>query len=166
MKINEEIKNEYPWGPGREWKTRTMLIASIIPDGSRVIELGGGFCHLEKYLKNSDYTSLDLKAWTDKTIKADFNNGKFPDIKPEFQIVVAQGILEYIDDPETFLKTAKKYGKILILSYLAGVRCDVEQRKNRITWIELKELIERAGWKIAFQRGFSPRQKLYYCTQS
>jgi hypothetical protein len=167
MKINQKIKNEFQWGPEREWKTRTKIIADILPDGARVIEMGGGFCHLEKYIKNGEYISLDLKPWTDKTIVADFNKWQFPELLGLYQFIICQGILEYIEKPERFLNEIKKYGKIMILTYLTDTTHDVADRKNKLTFNEIREMLEKTGWDILMQSiiSISGEQKLFYCKQ-
>lgn len=164
MKINEQIKNKYPWGAGREWKSRTQMIVEIMPTGVTVLDLGGGFCNLKKYLKYwQTYISIDVEKWTDLTIKADFNKGEFPDDMGQWQIIVCQGLLEYIENPEQFLTTIKKYGDTLIITYLMAVKCDVEQRKNRLTFKQVKDILAKVGWKIVFEKDVSEKQKLFYC---
>jgi hypothetical protein len=167
MKINEQIKNEYPWGAEREWEHRTKIIADILPERATVIEMGGGFCHLEKYIKNGEYISLDLKPWTDKTIVADFNKGQFPELLGIYQFIVCQGILEYIEGPEEFLREIKKYGKILIITYRLGQKKEIKERKNRMTFVEIREILEKNGWEILLKSiiSISGEQQLFYCKQ-
>lgn len=149
------------------WDGRTRLIAKIIPEGVSVIDLGGGFGNLFRHLKNcQNYVSLDVKNWTDATIKADFNKGEFPDIKPEFQMIVCQGILEYIEKPEEFLNKIKKYGSRLLITYrpIAGHK-DTGIYKNSMSAIEAVKKIKGAGWEIIFSREIIGTQKLFYCSR-
>src|SRR6267154_6202992 len=76
---NGQLVNEFPWGAGKFWKERNDLIGTLIPNGADVLDLGGGFCRLAEYVTGR-YQSLDLKAWTNVTREADFNNGQFPDV--------------------------------------------------------------------------------------
>lgn len=164
MKINDKIKKEYPWGPGRVWAKRTQEIAKILPDRAKVIDLGGGFCCLEKYIKNGEYISIDLKPWTDKTLVADFNRGQFPPLS-ERQFIICQGLFEYIKNPEKFLKRIKKYGKIMILTYLLAGTYDIGERKARMTAGEMEDMLKKTGWEIIFKKRFSEVQNIYYCTK-
>jgi hypothetical protein len=166
MKINEEIKDKFPWGAGREWKERTQIIASIIPKGVSVLDLGGGFCHLKKYLsywQGLKYLSMDIEEWTDCTIKADFNKGEFPD-RGEWQIIVCQGIIEYIKDPIYFLEKIKKYGETLIITYLDVRRGEAELRgRLNFTPIADFEKVIELEWEIVMERKIKHGQKIYYC---
>lgn len=160
MKINRKLKNKYPW-PNVNWRRRCALVARAIPEGVSVLDIGGGFGNLFRFLKNCRYLSLDTDAWTDHTIKADFNKGQFPDMHPKFQIIVCQGILEYIDEPEKFLEKIKKYGDTMLLTYRTG-RTDPKQ-KNGFSFEELKNIIKEAGWDIIFQRPVARMQRFFYC---
>lgn len=153
MKINDEIKSEYPWGENREWKKRTMAIAQIIPDGTSVLDLGGGFGNLTKYFSGV-YLSVDKRPWTDLTVVADFNKEEFPDIGT-FNYLVAQGIMEYIEKPKEFLESIKKYGDILIIT----CRLDImKMEKNQFI-----SLLNEAKWKVVFGKYFSRLEVIFYC---
>ena len=154
MKINKELIKEYPWQ--KRWDKRTELIAKIIPEGISVLDLGGGFGNLYQYLIDCPrYISLDIKEWTDATIKADFNKGEFPDMYPEFQIIVCQGIIEYIERPAEFLESIKKYGSKLLIT-----------RDNKVGMAEFKELLQNTGWEVIFSRSIIGSQKLFYCSRT
>jgi hypothetical protein len=65
--INKEKIKKYPWKI--RWDRRTAAIAKMIPINASVLDLGGGTGTLEKYLKGHYfYASIDLDAWTDKTL--------------------------------------------------------------------------------------------------
>jgi len=155
MRINEELRKEYPWR--KTWDKRNEVVAKAIPEGVSVLDLGGGFGNLYLHLKNcAHYISIDIKEWTDLTIKADFNKGEFPDFCPkrEFQIIVCQGLIEYIEKSEEFLEAIKKYGSKLLIT-----------RDNKMGMDDFKELLKKTGWEIVFSRQAPGSQKLFYCSK-
>lgn len=158
-------EKEYPWKKDVFWKKRMEAVVKLIPFASAVVDLGGGYSHLEKQIeqKKCRYVSLDIEKWTDKTIKADFNKGEFPDA-PFGETIVCQGILEYIEDPLNFLKRIKKYGRILILTYMVGeIRME---RKNNFEISELREKIIEAGWEINFDELIQKNERIFECLKN
>lgn len=154
-------KNKFPWGQNKEWKERTQKIATYIKAKQNVIELGCGYGHLKKYLKNCKYTGLDQYEWTEGVIPADFNKGEYPDLGL-FDQIVCQGILEYIDEPKTFLEEIKKYGNRLILTYKEFAPSDIV-RRNIISFQELDEMLSRAGWETLEYVKINSNQNLFIC---
>jgi hypothetical protein len=139
MKINEELKKEYQWRPDAIWEKRMDQISKIIPEGTMVLDLGGGFCHLQERLKNCYYLSIDIKPWTDLTVVADLNEDEYPELEvSKFNYLVAQGIIEYIKDPADFLEKIKKYGDILLLTYR-------KTEGMRFSHKRIKEIIKISG---------------------
>ncbi len=160
MKINKELIKKYPWKT--HFRNRNAIVAKAISENSRVLDLGGGFGGIFRFLKNCDYLSLDIECWTDCTIKADFNRGQFPDMHPKFDYLVCQGILEYINKPEEFLENIKKYGSIMLLTYRPG-QTDIEKQVNDIDFESLRVLLKNCGWEIIFEKPIANAQILFYC---
>lgn len=164
MEVNKEIGAKYPWG-NKEWKTRTLKIARLIPAGSSLVDIGGGKGNLYKYLKAVRYFTIDNAPWTDETIVADFNKGEYPNL-PTSQFVVAQGIIEYMEKPKEFLQAMKKYGDILIITYRTFPGADKAHGAWRFK--AAPKLFEKTlgwtGWRIEFSSGISAVEKIYYCT--
>ena len=144
---------------------RTEIIASAIPEKCSVLDLGGGLGNLCNCLEGKccHYISIDKECWTDRTIKADFNKGEFPDLSGQ-RVIVCQGVLEYLNDPEGFLDKIKKYGGIMLLTYWLGESND-GMKVNSMGMQELKEMLSRTGWKVVFSRTISSNQKLFYCSK-
>jgi hypothetical protein len=160
MKIDKNISGSYPWGE-HEWSVRTRAVAEAIPAGCSVLDLGGGLGHLFKYLRGCKrYTSFDMKPWTDRTILADFNRGEYPDIRPKFQVAVAQGIIEYVTDVKEFLTKAKGYASVLVITYRP------KQRPGPMSIDELKEWLKKSGWSIVFGKHISPGEVMFYCSHA
>jgi hypothetical protein len=156
MKINEELKKEYYWRPDAIWEARMSQIIKIIPEGSRVLDLGGGMCHLYYRLKNCDYLSIDIKPWTDLTVVADFNKNEYPEVGRTFTYLVAQGIIEYIEKPKEFLEGIKKYGEILLLTYRKIEGIKYHHKK-------IAEIIKQSGWEVIFKKKVEVHETLFYC---
>lgn len=182
MKINDEIKNEYPWAE-KKWTDRVKAVADIIRKDQTsfvsVVDLGGGLGELYKYLYDGTiYTSIDLKPWTDQTIVSDFNKDEYPDlgsfIEPKY--VVAQGIIEYIKNKRLFFKSIRKYGDTLILTYRIWSTRQREKLKTehpkikvkeQISFDELKLILKKNGWKvektIRHLAGANAVEKIFVC---
>lgn len=156
-------KLDYPWGEV-EWTRRTKAIADFINKASanrkqKVLDLGGGLGHLNKYIKNCDYLSMDLQEWTPATIVADFNKGEFPDITKQ-DILVVQGTLEYINDPVAFLKSIQKYGPLLILTYRRWTPDREVMPRNRLSFDEVEKALADSGWTKEREMGFFDRSEV------
>lgn len=94
---------------------RGKIVASMIPDGSRVLEIGCGPGQLADYIirkKGCQVTGID---WSEeslvvarkrgvKTIKYNLNEGLPPLDMGEFDILLATEILEHIIYPENLVK--------------------------------------------------------------
>lgn len=128
-----------------------------------VLDLGGGLGTLHNYLKDCNYVSIDLKKWTSNTIVADFNKNEYPNIG-QYDYIICQGILEYIENPEYFLRRIRKYGKILIGSYWFNGTGKMG-RKNDLSLRELKDLFKKTGWDLVFISKFSNNQKIFFCSK-
>jgi hypothetical protein len=162
MIINEElVKEKWPFNQ-RAWPERTFMVTELIPPEASIIELGAGLCFLHHILPGNPYVGVDIEAWTDKIIKADFNADEFPELGP-FDAIVCQGIMEYIRDPEKFLLAIHKYGRLLILSYYNGPYCD--DRKNKMKFAWLLDLLERTGWVVIRTCELSLHQRVYSLIQ-
>jgi hypothetical protein len=159
MQINKELISQYPWKI--HFRNRNMNVAKVIPEGSSVLDLGGGFCGLYRFIKNCRYLSLDLKLWTDMTVEADFNKGIFPNVG-RFQFLVCQGIMEYLEEPMEFLEKIKKYGDTMILTYKPGCT-DLSKQILGIPFEEMIEMLDKCGWEIIFEKQINSTQKLFYC---
>jgi hypothetical protein len=167
--INEKIKDKYPW-KDCDWSKRTKFIASLIKPKSNVVDIGGGYGRLKIYLpKGCDYVSLDKEEWTHDTIKADFNKGEYPDLastreKETGNVVVVQGVLEYIIRPSDLLHNIRKYGETLIVSYLKDDYSTREQNRfNFMNFNTLKRLLVRTGWTVKKEFKLPRNQRVFYC---
>lgn len=160
------MENKYPWKEDVEWKNRTMLIASIIHSGANVLDLGGGYENLRKYINTGElrYKSMDIYKCTPNTIVADFNKNEFPTdiaLKNGFDYLVCQGTIEYIECPLNFLSEIKKYGEILIITYRLYEKSPIW--RNTYSFEEIKKFIVGSGWNIIFEKRIDKTELLFYC---
>ena len=129
------------------WPERAKAIAEIIPPNSTVIDLGGGHGKLKTLLsKPKRYVNVDIHIWNKSIVVADFNKNEYPDVGM-FDYIVVQGVLEYLNNQSKFLKEIKKYGDVLIISYMGTI----------------STLLDGSGWTVVFSKYIEPEQKLYYC---
>jgi hypothetical protein len=83
-----------------------------------VLDLGAGAQTLRKHLRPACfYQPCDIIISSPDIIYCDFNSGAYPAIPFCFDYVVCSGLLEYIRDPEEFLRITGAYGRNLVLSY-------------------------------------------------
>lgn len=165
------MENKYPWRQDVEWEKRTKLIAKIIPSYLSVVDLGGGYENLNKYLIKCLYKSIDKYLCTTDTIVADFNKDEFPDGDYEgqdFDYIVCQGTLEYITDPNNFLQKIKKYGDVLILTYRIYEKSPID--RNYYGFENIRFFLKENGWEIILEKVIefdkkieSDRELLFYC---
>jgi hypothetical protein len=147
------------------WDSRTKKIAKIIPENSSVIDLGAGKQNLKKFLITpSRYVPIDKFELSPDTIVADFNLDQYPDVEPA-DFMVAQGIIEYLDEPEKFLQRIRKYGDRLVITYREQFGSPGMERKNSFTFTELIDMLEGAGWKVARSIEFTSRHAIFECTK-
>jgi hypothetical protein len=158
------VKEKWPWKARRWWPTRNTFISEMIPQGCSVTDIGGGLSPLTHFLtKGTDYVSLDAENWTDKTVKCDLNSGIIPVVR-KAQVVVAQGILEYMDEPEKLLASAMSLSLpkgALIFTYKMSAPDGM--RKNSLPFSEVEAMATNIGWKIVVTKKVSDNEKMYYC---
>lgn len=165
MIINKALLHKYPWGRAN-WKKRTRFIGRMIPDGVKVLDLGGGMGNLAEYLHGCSYVSLDVEPWTNATVRANFNEGNYPDLSPSFDYVIAAGVIEYMNDPADFLRRITKYGRILILTY--HTPSEAAMTKGRVVDMEPKQLgrlAESNGWEVSTIGRPTDYEYLFYCVR-
>lgn len=153
--------DNYPWKQGKAWHYRTATIAKIFPENVSILDLGGGYQHLKRYLPNgSVYASIDIFPCTPDTIVADFNKGEFPSFPTTFHFVVCQGIIEYIRNPQIFLTKIRKYGKILVITYKEKSEAPIW--RNDMPFEEFRKLLKKTRWEIVMERELK-NELLFYC---
>lgn len=157
---------EYPFNQMR-WEYRQKKIASRIPEGSSVLDVGGGKQVLKEFLKNpSEYISIDCQDVAEGTIVADLNKDGFPyeELKGKvFDVAVLQGVLEYIDDIEHLLKMVGLSARNMIVTYYEREeKLPLWTNNHKFEYVE--EKIRNAGWGfdqvVALKEN---NQRIYFC---
>jgi len=100
-----------------DWDERTILIASLIPAGSDVLEFGAARLVLREHLeKNCTYQPSDIVDRGDSTIVCDLNSG-FPTLPRRYTHTVFSGVLEYISDIGAVVDALSDHTEVIIASY-------------------------------------------------
>lgn len=151
----------YPFS-NKQWTKRSKLIANMISPCSRVIDFGAGEENLKKFLKDCEYYPVDIYPCTENTIVMDLN-GPVDTFLPKVDFLVAQGLLEYLNDPLKFLKAIKPLGDTLITTYRFEFGRPGMERKNSFERAEVYKLFEEAGWKGVMREKMTPNHYIFFC---
>ena len=131
-----------------DWEPRTKIVAALVPNNSRVIEFGAGHRNLEGYLDPScTYVPSDLVDRGPGTIVCDLNKRPLPDLGQDvYDVAVAIGVLEYLDDVPAVLDWLTKYVKLCVLACAPA-------RTNGYSPRAIAETIVRArhGWMNSYR---------------
>jgi hypothetical protein len=136
------------------WDTRTKMIASLIPEGSSVLEFGAGRMALKKYLPAScRYTPSDITDRGVGTIVCDLNAQTLPAFAYN-DIVVFGGVLEYVFDLNKLISHLVASSGTIIASYavtdFSNQQSALQRRKhgwvNDLSNAEILEVFSRHGF--------------------
>lgn len=99
------------------WNDRARQAASFIPAGATVLDLGCGAMALEGFLPlGSSYLPCDVVQRDSRTLLCDFNEQ--PIEKPAAAThVTCLGVLEYMHEPQAFLRQLRSFQIPIVLSY-------------------------------------------------
>lgn len=109
------------------WSLRAQTVARMIPEGSRVLDLGCGQMDLAGLLPPScKYIPADVFPRNAETLYCDLNEGVLPDV--EADLVTMLGVIEYIHKPAHLLGQLAKRWNRLIMTYNPS---DLDQGRDR-----------------------------------
>ncbi len=119
------------------WDPRAQRASEYIPAGAGVLDLGCGRMALEKFLPlGCGYIPCDLVARDKRTLLCDFNAGTYPDAAAaQADIITALGLLEYIFDPQAFLKHLRQWDRPLVISYCATEGIKEAAQRRSLGWV-------------------------------
>ena len=136
------LRSDYPrWrnlalkGIRPKWDERNASLGALITPGSSVLDLGAGTLSLRTHLPpGCTYQPVDLIE-RPGVIYADFNRGHYPHLEQRYDFVVCSGVLEYIHEPQQFLRRAFELGDRLLISYAAYQPGDSYLRRRTRGWV-------------------------------
>ena len=136
------------------WEARVRLIASLIPQGSAVLDVGAGARTLARYLPaGATYQAVDVVEGPE-TIRADFNALEVPELSRAYDYVVCAGVLEYVGPVHLLLATLAGWGDTVVLSYAVHdgrSTCEGRRRNgwiNDLTEADLLALLAQHGLRV------------------
>lgn len=141
------------------------LAALNIPEGARVLDLGGGLSAMLTELPRSATLRLsDVTPRTPQTLAADLLQGKLPP-KGKATFVIALDILEQVEQPARFLKALRAYGLPVLLSYHAADDTEGVDRaalgwRNHLTRKQLLRGLAAVGFRATARWAFDGRQSM------
>lgn len=157
-----EDPKKYLWV--RRWFSRNEKIAQFIKPNINIIDIGGGFGDIRKYKNFKKYVSIDIAKWTEDTIVCDLNKDKLPDIDIKFDLILCQGIFEYIKEPDILLRKIQKYSRNAIITYRKGIRDKKYPRINNYALKDFRKIIKDNGWKIKVKfKSVGSLEEIYLC---
>ncbi len=126
------------------WRKRTVVLFSFVEDTDySFMDLGAGKMFFGKLLdSNCVYLPVDYYKSGPNTIVCDFNKGEFPD--QHVDVVIASGILGYIDNLEWFLDKICNSCRKILLSFRGAEK----YKDGAITTQELIEYLHSKGFSI------------------
>ena len=145
------------------WKILCGYLQQFIPEKSKVLDAGAGYCYFinninanEKYALDIDrevlnYAREGVKRITGATISTEFENGFF-------DVIFSSNLLEHLSIDEIlrtlneFKRLVKDGGKVIIISpnfkYCYRVYFDDYTHKSIITDKSLKDMLHASGFNV------------------
>lgn len=137
-----------------EWLHRNETIASLVDQGSKIIEFGAGRQLLSKLIPEScSYTPSDIYKRTPDTIICDLNMNCKVDLSP-YDTIIMSGVIEYIDEQSIikFLRYIKRYNiKTFIFSYFHDGHPDMRKSNGWVNDFNRETLLGmfcKAGFSL------------------
>lgn len=135
---------------------RAQTIASIIPGGESVLDIGAGSMILGRFLEpGCHYQPCDIYPRSPDCIVADLNRGEFP--AGRYDWVVMAGLLQYLPDPQWALQAALAVAPRGVFTYTPALPsptpAELEWRRG-LGWVNHMQvktfvnLVVESGWRI------------------
>ena len=129
------------------WSERNLWIREFIPNDCSIIDWGCGDKDVLRYISPPKYLGIDQNPLAD--IQANFNES-IPVIDKKYDTGLVLGVLEYLDDPNQFLRTIKPTADQFI------ILCFVNRRRkpewtNAFTSDEVKQMLSTFWKNISYE---------------
>lgn len=142
------------FSPAYDRREALKALISMIPEGSIVLDLNCGTMSLESLLpEGCGYIPCDVKTRINRMKVCDFNRtGKLPELDG-CTLIVAIGLVEYIEDINAFMYSLSKYGLPVILSYYPSELVNKERLWNpwflkQFSSHEIHTYLIKCGFKV------------------
>ena len=147
----------------RSWNERADLAATMIPQGTRMMDVGCGAMYLEVATKPAFYMPVDIEARDERTRVLDLNGAPIPaEWLDEVDHVAFMGVFEYLDDPLGVVARCARHGKTMICSYnhaeARKPQLTAKRFANNLTLDEVEAMFAQAGYAIARREPFHTNQ--------
>jgi hypothetical protein len=143
------------------WDARNQRIATLIPPGSSLVDVGAGAQTMRKHVKGlTRYTPCDLFQNTPDTHLCDFNSGVIPQGIEQHDYSLSSGVFEYVREPGPFFDFLKRVGKTVILSYNVKLPQDSLVDRLACDWINHHNMEEFQ--RLLAEQGLKPVQQIQH----
>jgi hypothetical protein len=116
------------------WELRAKNVASLIPAGASVLDLGCGVQSLRRFLSPaSSYTPADIVKRTEDTIIVELNKGEWP--TGRWGYVCSLGVLEYLYDIRQYFNGASRICTNLIVTYNVNTTTAKQETRVERGWL-------------------------------
>jgi len=138
------------------WADRTVFISKLIDSNMSVVDFGCGSSLIRDILNIKNYIGIDLN---NSDINIDLNK-TFPNLD-HYNIGLAIGVLEYLENPEQFLINASRVTDNMIV-------CCLISSKPKKTWKthfrkeNLVEILNRTFTRVVEHR-YGPKYYVFEC---
>jgi len=159
-----EINNLSP-----EWDERTIIIASLVPENSNVLEFGAGRLVLRNHIPpNCRYTPSDICDRGEGTIIFDLNTRPLPNFIG-YDVFVFSGVLEYVHDIPDLIEHLSEHCRFVIASYVCATGKSLFNisRRRRSAWVndfnsnEFKDIFHSCGFICSKEIIYNNSQLIY-----
>jgi len=130
---------------------RSECAASLIPDNTRVLDIGAGSMELKKHLKaHCTYVPSDIHDRGEGCIVADLNNYEFPE--GQYDWITLIGVLEYVKDIRWVLTRAHEAASNVLVTYNTLENNPNKWSRRKRGWMshlvnkDLLKLFRDTGW--------------------
>jgi hypothetical protein len=135
------------------WGLRAQFVARFVPPQVSLLDLGCGAMEIERFLPlGTVYIPCDVVPRDERTLVCDFNKEGVPRISGVGAVTVL-GVLEYIQDAPSFIRSLRVYEVPVLISYCptdltSHLDREAQGWVNHFSLALLSQLIESSGFAI------------------
>jgi hypothetical protein len=148
------------------WGARARFVARFVPPQVSLLDLGCGAMEIENFLQTGTaYIPCDLVPRDGRTLVCDFNMDGVPKV-PGVGAVTALGVLEYIQDAPSFIRSLRAFEVPVLISYCptdltSHLDREAQGWVNHFSLAILSQLIEASGFEIRRCEQIDEVQRLF-----